>query len=156
CSTLRTPASRRWAGSLLFGAGSVPKCKPKAAADRSVQTTHHVRLPALPAASYMVEPNTVEANPGHYDALAVSAYGGASSLKGKARSTGGIRWVNTANRVEAARAMTAALGNHAGANRAATGAMRTDRTVRWNTYVTGLSSYDIKSFTVTLTYTVLQ
>ena len=52
--------------------------------------------------------------------------------------------------------LPAALGLHSGYGRAATGAVRSDRTVRFLTYATGLSSYDLKAFRLTLGYTVLQ
>ena len=156
CSTLRAPASRRWAGSHLYGAGSIAGCRPRTSADRLVQVTSQVRLPALPAATYADQPAADVADPARYDTLAVAAYGGASTLRGKSRSTAALRWLRADGRGETARVLPAALGLHSGYGRVATGAVRGDRTVRFTTYATGLSSYDLKAFRLTLGYSVLE
>ena len=156
CSTLRAPASRKWSGSHLYGAGSVVGCRPRTSSDRLVQVTSQVRLPALPAAAYADQPAADVADPARYDTLAIAAYGGASTLRGKSRSTAALRWLRADGRGESARVLPAALGLHSGYGRAATGAVRSDRTVRFLTYATGLSSYDLKAFRLTLGYSVLQ
>ncbi len=153
CSRIVVPASRRWTGSLMLGSGVVPKCKPRTSADRSVHTTHQLTMPALPMVDMVKQPLLVVANPGHYDALTVSAYGG-GALKSP-RGLAAIRWVSAANRLETGRTMSSSLGNHASYARVAAGLVRPDRTVRWDAYTSGVNSYDLKAFTVTLSYTAL-
>ena len=138
CSTLRKPSLRGWAGSL--GYYSNTRCK-KTAVKSVVATVHGLVLPAVSA-------------PGSYGSVRIAAYGGAA--KAKPRSHAYLAYLTPdGSDVVAFPALGSKVRTHAGPAVAAS-QMRHGRTILWGATVAAGNRYDIKNFTVTLTYTTLQ
>lgn len=136
CSRLARPAARGWRGS--FGYYTNTRCT-RRARDGIVGTVHRLRVPRA----------------ARYDTLRVSVFGGA------ARSRPGSqlfldhlsvdrKWESRDARIRHH------LGLHAGPGRSGEDLVQDDRLVYWAVYTGGGASYDVKSFTVTLTYDVLR
>lgn len=135
CSTLRTPASRRWAGS--EGLYSATKCRRGAAAN-SVRTVHKLVVPAAV----------------RYQRLALSVYGGAAKARPASQLQFDLRrrtghWAGHDMR------LPHHLGNHATGSYAAAPYVTVSRRVHWAVKAVNGSRYDVKSFTIRLTYDVL-
>lgn len=150
CSQVRRPASRRWAYSFTLASGI--RCVPRTYSSGLASTVHRMVLPDLPLASMRFTPN--DPGPAHYDTVAVTAYGGAAVQT--PTSTGAIRYLTAAGKVDVARTMTKTLGVHAGYTRPAPALIDARHAFRWNTYASSRRRYDIKQFVVTLTYTSLR
>jgi hypothetical protein len=143
CSTLRKPALRGWKGSLGFYSNT--KCR-KTAEKSAVATVHQIVLPAVP-------------RPGRYSTFRISAYGGAARKKPRSRAYLVYLAANDTTDVVAAPSLGRKVGKHAGPTVAASiirAGVGESRTFRWGAMVQSGNRYDVKSFTVTVTYTALQ
>jgi len=135
CSTLRKPSLRGWSGSL--GLYTNTKCR-RTFEDGLIVTVHAVRTPAGAV---------------RYGDFRVSAYGGAA--KAAPRSLAYLEYLNRAEDWVADTRMGTSLTTHNGATRAGSNFVWGDRYVVWGAYTAEGAKYDIKSFTVRLTYFVL-
>jgi hypothetical protein len=134
CSTLRFPSARGWKGSMGLYTGT--KCRGSVKATL-VSTVHVLRVPdAL-----------------RYGSFSVSAYGGAA--KANPRSLAYIAYAHKKKSWQMDKVMGTRVGSHSGARVAGAGYVWPDRSVAWGVYTAMGAQYDVKSFTVHLTYTVL-
>lgn len=140
CSTLRSPASRGWSGS--FGFYSQTKCK--RANDSAVLTQSGVYVP--------------KAFQNKYGKLQISMYGGAATVKRNSYIV--LGYLRASDGAFMARSQFGGtVGTHAGRSTSASPFVfeKTARPfVLWTTGLTQGSRYDVKSYTVKLTYTALQ
>lgn len=138
CSTLRTPASRGWSGSLGYYANA--RCRSTRWADSAVATQHRVVLPV--AASYVD--------------VQLSTYSGAS--RGYGRSQAVMLYDNPSETAAvASRTLGATLATRAAARVPAAKVLRTvngRRHVYWEVATAYGQRYDVKSFTLTVRYKV--
>lgn len=143
CSTLRKPALRGWSGSLGFYSNT--KCR-KTLAKSAVATVHKIVLPAVP-------------RPGRYSTFRIAAYGGAARKKPRSRANLVYLAANDVTDVVAFPRLRSKVGNHAGPTVAASiirAGVGESRSFLWGAMAQAGNRYDIKSFTITLTYTALQ
>lgn len=140
CSVLRRPSLRGWAGSL--GYYSNKRCRAGSAASQ-VTTVNGLLVP--------------KAFQGKYKTLSISTYGGAA--RGYPRSGLGFGILRASDdSLVGLRRLGPALGAHSGGSFAASGLVHgksTTPAVFWAAGTGGGQRYDVKNFTVTLTYTVL-
>lgn len=138
CSTLRTPASRGWTGSLGYYANT--RCRSTRWADSAVATQHRAVMPA--AASYVD--------------VQVAVYSGAS--RGYGRSQAVMLYDNpTETAAVGQRTLGAALATRAAPRVAAAKVLRTvsgRRYLYWEVATAYAQRYDVKSFTVTVRYRI--
>lgn len=138
CSTLRTPASRGWTGSLGYYANT--RCRSTRWADSAVATQHRAVMPA--AASYVD--------------VQVAVYSGAS--RGYGRSQAVMLYDNpTETAAVGQRTLGAALATRAAPRVAAAKVLRTvsgRRYLYWEVATANAQRYDVKSFTVTVRYRI--
>lgn len=146
CSTLRTPSSHAWRGSLGLLSGQRPgsACRTTTTAGLLVSTVHSLQLPVLPQ----------PAGPDRYDSVEVQAYGGAA--RSRRTSTATLRYFDATGRATSGRTMAPYVGYHEGYVRNAAGMVRPDGTFRWGTLTTARRQYDVRQFQVTVTYSVLE
>lgn len=138
CSTLRKPSLRGWSGS--FGYYSNTRCA--RAGSRSVVVTAH--MARLRAVEY----------PGGYDTVRIVAYGGAARSKPRSRAYLGYYSADGTD-VVAGSTLAAKVGTHAGPAVAAS-LVNDEQSVRWFAGVRAGNRYDIKRFTLILTYKVFE
>lgn len=144
CSTLRRPSLRGWAGSL--GYYSQTKCTRPA--DSAVTTVSGAWVP--------------KAFQNRYGSLQVSMYGGGARGRGPHRGRNAyivMMYRSTAKSYVHRAQFNGALGHHAGRSAAASSLVFDKATrpyVLWLTGLTEGSRYDVKSYTVKLTYTALR
>ncbi|MCW2780264.1 MAG: hypothetical protein JWR35_713 [Marmoricola sp.] len=136
CSTVRKPSLRGWSGSI--GLYSNTKCKGKTFQTSHVESLHTVRLPAAIS----------------YKTLSVSTYGGAA--KSNKRSFAYIDYLTTNGVYTASHRLGSGVTQHAGLTRATTPFVFSDHSIGWLVYTAMGARYDVKNFTVHLSYTVLQ
>lgn len=140
CSVLRRPSLRGWSGSL--GYYSNKRCRAGSAASQ-VGTVNGVAVP--------------KAFEGRYGKLAISTYGGAARRYPRSNlGFGVLRAPDLA--VVGLRRLGPALGSHSSGTLSAANLVHdrsTHPSVLWSVGSGGGQRYDVKSFTVTLTYTVL-
>jgi hypothetical protein len=135
CSTLKFPSDRGWKGSM--GLYTATKCK--GSLKRTlVSTVHVLRVP----------------DAFKYGRLSVSAYGGAA--KANPRSLAYISYAHKKKGWQKDKALGTKLGTHSGAHVGAAGYIWPDRSIAWGVYTAMGAKYDVKGFTVHLTYTVLR
>lgn len=140
CSTLRRPALRGWSGSL--GYYSNTRCRAGDAASL-VGTVNAVRVP--------------KAFRGRYGTLTVSTYGGASKRRPASIAAFGYLRASDGD-VVGVRRLSAPLGSHSGGTVQASGFVvdkATTPSIAWTVATRYGNRYDVKSFTIRLTYTVL-
>jgi hypothetical protein len=136
CSRLARPAARGWRGS--FGYYTDTRCA-RRTRDGIVASVHRMRVPRA----------------ARYGSLQVSVFGGA------ARSRPGShlfldhfsvarKWESSDTRIRHR------LGPHPGPTRSGDDLVHDDRRIYWAVYTGGGAAYDVKSFTVTLSYDVLR
>lgn len=144
CSTLRKPSLRGWAGS--FGFYSQTKCR--TARESYVQTLSGVWVP--------------KAFQNKYGTFQVSMYGGGAKSGGTRHGRRAyivMGYINTSDDFAARVQFNGAMGNHAARSVAARNFVwgKAKRPyVLWSTGLSEGSRYDVKSYTVKLTYTALQ
>jgi hypothetical protein len=139
CSSLRQPARAGWRGS--FGYYSNTRCKTKSAKKTSVSTVHSIRLPAAI----------------WYAGLHVDTYGGGARTK--PHSAAVVRYLGVDNRWLSEKRLSGKLVQHAGPSVSGDSLRRflfKNREFVWN-LVTGYGNrYDVRTFTVVLSYYVLE
>lgn len=134
CSTLASPSKRGWAGSLGFYSNA--KCSNSFEAS-IIETRHAVKVPAALK----------------YGSLRVSMYGGAA--REASRSVAYLAYINTKLEFTKPVVMMPAVGSHAGPSVSGGAFVFDDRSIGWDVFNVKGSRYDVKSFTVKLSYTVL-
>lgn len=135
CSTLKMPSARGWRGSMGLYTGT--RCKGSIKATL-VSTAHALRVPAAL----------------RYGSIRVTAYGGAA--KAEPRSLAYLTYLHPRDGWGADTQMSTRLGDHAGTTVRAGDYLFKDGTFEWGAYTADGARYDIKNFTVRMTYTVLQ
>lgn len=136
CSTLALPAAGRgWGGSM--GLYTATRCR-GTVKKTLVSTTHALRVPTAL----------------RYGTLRVTAYGGAA--RSAARSLAYLTYYHGKDGWKNDRAMSPATGSHRGAGVRATPYVLRDRSVAWGAYTAKGARYDVRGFTVSLTYTLLR
>ncbi|MGD9957883.1 FlgD immunoglobulin-like domain containing protein [Nocardioides sp.] len=137
CSTLKKPSSHRWAGSL--GLYSQTKCTK--AAQSGVLTQHGIYIPKSVV--------------NRYPSLQVTAYGGGSTTKTTKLKYLVMGYYKPTTGFAARVQFGAKVANHPG-RKVAAGAYVFDKTTRpyvvWSAGLTDGSRYDLKSFTVKVSY----
>ncbi|WP_370288877.1 hypothetical protein [Nocardioides sp.] len=135
CSTLKMPSARGWRGSMGLYTGT--RCKGSIKATL-VSTAHALRVPAAL----------------RYGSIRVTAYGGAA--KAEPRSLAYLTYLHPKDGWGADTQMSTRLGDHAGTTVRAGDYLFKDGTFEWGAYTADGARYDIKNFTVRMTYSVLQ
>lgn len=139
CSVVKSPSTHGWTGSLSLLSNS--KCH---RTDRAgvVVTAHALKLPA--AAAYL--------------SAQVKVYGGAARRAGGSRAL--LSYLKgPGDDITTPRALSARIGTHAGPRMSARGLVLSDSTgtyLAWYAKTGAGNRYDVKSFTVSLTYQVLR
>lgn len=134
CSKLATPAGRGWAGSMGLYTGT--RCKGKGDA-MFVSTAHSARVP----------------DAFRYGTLQITAYGGAG--KAEPRSLAYITYLHKKSGWKNHVRLGSSVRGHRGAKVGADSYIFPDRSIGWGVYTGGGARYDIKNFTIKLTYTLL-
>lgn len=134
CSALKIPSARGWKGSM--GLYTASKCK-GTVKSTLVSTVHALAVPAAL----------------RYGSLRVSAYGGAA--KANPRSLAYIAYSDTKKGWLHDTRLGSGLGSHNGARVGGHRYVYSDRRIFWGVYTAMGAKYDVKGFTVSLTYTVL-
>ena len=141
CSTLRSPSPRGWRGSL--GLYSQTRCTARSGS--AVQTYHGMYVP--------------KAVLHRYDRVQVTVTGGGATGKRHKPAYLVLGYIRTGGAFASRRQFGPALGQHRGW-RSEAQPLVFDKTTRpyviWTTGLSAGSRYDIKSFTVDLSYTVLR
>ena len=135
CSTLARPSHRGWAGSLGYYANT--KCSTQTFHSSAASTGHAIAVPK--AAKYLN--------------VTVSAYG--APVAGGIADRAVIRYLTKRNYWGSERAIARGLGWHPGFTVPATDYITTGHYFRWGFVTAYKNKYDVKSFTVTLTYQVV-
>lgn len=135
CSTLRLPSARGWSRSEGLYSGT--KCR-NAGAAAVVRTHHSLKVPAAV----------------RYQRLRLSVYGGAASSRPASHLGVSVR--ERAGSLAGGRRLAAHLGSHTAGDYDAKRHVTSGRRVHWAVWVANQARYDVKSFTVRLTYAVLK
>lgn len=139
CSTLRSPSSHGWSGSLGYYANT--RCRSTATSATTVLTRHRASLPS--AASYVD--------------VRIDTSGGAS--RGYGTSVGALVYEPASATADPAAVvrLSRTVGSHAGDRVAASKVVRSasgKKWVHWDAGTASFNHYDVKSFTLTVRYKV--
>ena len=135
CSSLRKPGLRGMTGSV--GYYSKSKCSGRTAESRVAAGLHLLRLPTATT----------------YNTVSIKAYGAA--VRPKLGHRAGLFLLRPNGDAVTTKALSPGLGWHAGGSTKATRIMDDAHWIGWMVSTAYGQRYDVKSFTVTLTYSVL-